>query len=371
MKRFTDTWLRNLKPKAKLYEYREGDGFSVRIQPSGTKTFYYIYADAGKKQRVRIGEYGAMSLLEAREKAASLHSTRKSGTDLKLNCSTIAELAERYLKEHSQTKNTPRVYKEAKRIMEKDILPKIGMIELDKIKRQHIYDLLKQIIDRGAPIQSNSILKVLKKMFNFGIERGITEINPAHKINEQQGNEKTRVLSDKEIASFLYGPMKARTTEGTMRCLKLTLITGQRPGECLNMLHEEIDGDWWTIPKEKTKNQKRAQATDHRVFLSPFAKEMIGSGSGPVFPSPTGVSALGTALRRLRNRIDIAPFAPHDLRRTAATNIAELGYSQDVIDRILGHMLPKIARTYNRYSYDKEKQQVMLAWEEKLKTLSI
>ena len=86
MKRFTDTWLRNLKPKEKLYEYREGDGFSVRIQPSGTKTFYYIYADAGKKQRVRIGEYGAMSLLEAREKAASLH---REDTLVPFDCGSV------------------------------------------------------------------------------------------------------------------------------------------------------------------------------------------------------------------------------------------------------------------------------------------
>ena len=370
MKRFTDTGVKNLKPEAKLYERTEGGGFSIRVQPSGTKTFYYIYYDAGKKQRVRIGEYGSISLAEAREKAAALHSARKRGVDLKLEGKTVTDLATRYLSEYSRTTNTPRIYKENKRVLTVDVLPHIGHIDLNNIKRKHIYELLQRIIERGAPIQSNSVLKVVRKMFNFGIECGMTEINPAHMIKQQPEKEKTRVLSMDEIAVFLYQPMKAKTTDNTMRCLKLILITGQRPGECLNMRHEEIDGDWWIIPKEKTKNQKLAHATDHRVFLSPLAKEIIGSGSGPVFPSPTGVSALGAALRRLRNRIDIDPFTPHDLRRTAATHIVEIGYSQETIDRILGHTTGKIARTYNRYSYDTEKMEAMLEWEKKLVSLS-
>ena len=371
MKRFTDLQIKNLKPEAKLYEITEGDGFSIRVQPSGTKTFYYIYYDAGKKQRIRIGEYGATTLVEAREKAASLHSARKRGLNLKSDKKTVADLAQRYLQEHSKKMNTPRRYKENKRVLDRDVLPHIGTIDLKNIKRNHIYDVVNRIIERGKPAQSNNALKIMRKMFNFGIQSGMTETNPAHMIKQQPEKEKRRVLTDQEIRIFLYGNINAKTSDATMRCLKLILITGQRPGECLGMHYDEISGDWWTIPKERTKNRMLPHATDQKVFLSPLAKEIIGSGSGPVFPSPAQVSALGTALRRLRDRIGIEPFTPHDLRRTAATHMAELGYKQELIDRILGHIAPKIARTYNRYDYEREKEEIMLAWEKKLLSLKL
>jgi hypothetical protein len=65
LKRFTDNWIKSIKATGKVFEIREGDGFLLRVSPTGTKTFYYIYTDAGKRQRIRIGEYGVVSLAEA------------------------------------------------------------------------------------------------------------------------------------------------------------------------------------------------------------------------------------------------------------------------------------------------------------------
>lgn len=367
MKRFTDQGIRSLKPKPTPYDLTEGDGFSIRVQPSKTKTFYFVYTDAGKKQRIRIGEYGTMSLADAREKAVALHSARKRGDSIKQESKTIDDLAGRYLKEHSEKKNTPRVYKENQRCMAVDILPFIGSMDMNKVTRKHVYDLVQRIIDRGSPIQSNKVLKVIRTMFNFGIQCGLTEINPAHMMAQQPDREKTRVLSDKELKDHFFPFIRSKQSLSAKRCLSLILTTGQRPGECLHMQHEEIDGDWWIIPKLKTKNKHLAHAADHRVFLSPLAKEIIGSGAGPVFTSPVNTTVLAALLARFCTRTKIDPFTPHDLRRTTATGIAELGFSQDAVDIVLGHTTGKIARTYNRYSYDKEKTEIMLAWGEKLK----
>lgn len=65
----------------------------------------------------------------------------------------------------------------------------------------------------------------------------------------------------------------------------------------------------------------------------------------------------------------IVTFTPHDLRRTAATFMAEQGEMDEVIDAILNHTKQGIIRTYNTYRYDKEKQAALETWTNKLLSL--
>lgn len=55
------------------------------------------------------------------------------------------------------------------------------------------------------------------------------------------------------------------------------------------------------------------------------------------------------------SRLGIDHFTPHDLRRTAATRMAESGEMDEVIDAVLNHAKQGIIRVYNLYRYDKEK----------------
>ena len=374
--RFTPSTIKSLTPKERLYIKREGDGFSIIVYPAskknpkGTKVWYYIYNLAGKNKKIRIGEYPAWSIAEAREKATALHTARHRGVNITSSNldPTVHDLAARYLKNHSKKKNTAKVYLENKRNLDNDILPAIGNMKITDVKRADIYNLLEKITNRGAPVQANNVLKVVRKMFNYGIQSGLTEINPAHLIERNPERERTRVLTDEEIRLVLFSKLPGKMSHSTRRCLRFILVTGQRPGERLNMLHSEIKGDWWTIPKTKTKNINVAHAADHRVYLTPLAKEIIGTGSGKVFPTPKTVEGLGQALRRLftSKRLKMDPFTPHDLRRTASTRIAELGFDDNLVDKLLGHVPPKLKRTYNRYQYDKEKQDMLNAWSEKL-----
>ena len=66
------------------------------------------------------------------------------------------------------------------------------------------------------------------------------------------------------------------------------------------------------------------------------------------------------------NRLGVDQFTPHDLRRTAATFIAGMGFMDEIIDAVLNHVKRGVIRTYNRHDYDKEKQQALEAWERKL-----
>lgn len=199
-------------------------------------------------------------------------------------------------------------------------------------------------------------------------------------------------MSEAEIKVLWLRLDTAAMSDESRRALKLILVTAQRPGEVAGMQLSEIDGRWWTIPPERSKN-KKAQ----RVYLTDLAQNLIGEGRhGFVFPSPHIIKkkepmawhALSRAIvnncptgcvndckkcqdnecladkRKLveKNKLGIPHFTPHDLRRTAATFMAQMGAMDEVIDAVLNHSKQGVIKVYNQYRYDKEKQAIWEAW---------
>ena len=135
--------------------------------------------------------------------------------------------------------------------------------------------------------------------------------------------------------------------------------------------HSEIDGDWWTLPKERSKNGK-----PHRTHLSPLAKRLIKRASGEdfVFPSrssdgPTQPQSLIHALAKNRDKFDIPHFTVHDLRRTAATRMAEIGVPRFDIAKVLNHTDQEVTAIYDHYAYDAEKKRALLKWGRRLQMI--
>ena len=169
-------------------------------------------------------------------------------------------------------------------------------------------------------------------------------------------------------------------SEATKLVLKLQLVTAQRKGEILGAEWSEIHLEtlWWTIPESKAKN-----GITQRVPLSEFAVELLmyikrlSSNSQWLFPSENGKSHMrGQSIDRAVRRSDsvfekakIKHFSPHDLRRTAATHMTEMGISRLVVSKILNHADSHITAIYDRHSYDSEKRNALEAWGKKLKQL--
>ena len=55
--KFTDKYIANLKPKLKMYQQREGDGFGIRVLPSGYKIWIFTYTYDGKRRQMNLGSY--------------------------------------------------------------------------------------------------------------------------------------------------------------------------------------------------------------------------------------------------------------------------------------------------------------------------
>jgi integrase len=426
--KFTDKFILNLKATDKLQDVREGKGFGIRVTPGGVKTWFFIYRFDGKRRFMNLGHYPGVSLTEANKRyraACDLYEQGKDPLTLadqtqdeRRKAPTVADLVSEYIEKHAKVHK--RSWQEDERILNKEVLPIWGKRKAVDITKRDVVLLLEKIMERGAPGMSNNTFQVVRKMFNFAVERDILTYSPATGVKALAPKiVRERALSVDEIKT-LWGELdNAAISDEIKRTLKLILITAQRPGEVIGMHTSEIDGHWWTIPSERSKNGKA-----HRVYLTATALEIINAAtedakqglirynlrmqkegkpevpitdpySGYIFPcphkgkgQPIDSHAVAIAVHRnlawpltdtkgkplytkdgkpaTENRLGIDHFTPHDLRRTAATFMSQIGFMDEIIDAVLNHAKQGIIKTYNLNKYDAEKQQALEAWERKL-----
>ena len=136
--------------------------------------------------------------------------------------------------------------------------------------------------------------------------------------------------------------------------------------------HLDIAASIWTLPKQETKSDRR-----HEVPLSPLAIDIVERlpREGAYVFSTTGttpVSGFSKAKVRLDTLLDIADWRLHDLRRTAASGMAEIGIQPHVIEKVLNHsngQVSGVAAVYNRHAYRQEKVHALCAWGRALETI--
>jgi integrase len=209
----------------------------------------------------------------------------------------------------------------------------------------------------------------LSAMLSWAVERGYIDSNPAARLKmEGKSAPSSRFLSAEEIAALW--PALSKFRKPVELALKIALVTGQRIGEVGYMDVGELDmaKRTWTIPPERSKNKHA-----HTVPLSDMAVELIEEarstalGTG-LFNLQTG--QIDQAVKRRLTTLPVQDWRPHDLRRTVATHMGEMGFTPLVIGHVLNHRgTTKSGVTlsvYNQYSYDAEKRQALNTWAERL-----
>jgi integrase len=437
--KFDDATIRNLEP-AKQTDYvcmAKGEpGFGIRVLQTGTMTFFYQYKVDGQRRTMTLCNYvtaskkgGEKSLKDARElyhsELVKVKALRRWSSDAvdpvaekkrqqvkriaeeaaRSQADTVAELCKEYIERHAM--KFKRSWKEDERILNKEIVPAWGKRKAADIVKRDVLRALESIIDRGSPGQANNSFQVIRKMFNFAVERDILPFSPCNGLKLPAPKKtRDRVFTEQEIKAFWNNLLTCAMSNELRFALKLILITAQRPGEVIGMHTNEINGNWWTISADRAKNGKT-----HRVPLSGLAVEIIQQAiehvrtireiptdveySGYIFPCPhlkktesitrhalavavgrnlewpviddKGKPVIGTdGNQTMNNRFSIDHFTPHDLRRTAATFMAQSGEMDEVIDAVLNHAKQGVIKVYNQYRYDKEKQMALEKWERKL-----
>lgn len=413
---FTDTMIRKLKPTDKKFVRGEGNGFTVRVMPSGVKSWLYVYEIDGKRREMGLGQYPEVTLETARTKFEDARRMVKNGKDpmaaqeeakeARRKAPTVADLVEEYIERHAR--RFKKSWAKDEQILNREVIPVWGKRKAADITKRDVIHLLERIVDRGAPAMANNTFQIIRKMFNYAAEKDILQHTPCTGVKLPTPKQhRERTLSEEEIKTLWKSLDRTdlNMSEEIRRALRLILVTAQRPGEVAGMHSREIDGRWWTVPVERAKNGR-----SHRVYLSDLALELIGplevtdtetgetKPTGYIFRTPIkkkdqpiGDTALPVAVGRnlaipltdkngkplfttdgkpaTENRLGIEHFTPHDLRRTAATFMAQTGEMDEVIDAVLNHTKGGIIKVYNQYRYDREKQAALESWERKLKSI--
>jgi integrase len=389
MANFTDTYIRNLKPQEKRFEEFEGGGFGIRVTPKDVKTWIYRYKIDGKTDKLTLGHYPLMSLSNAKKRFLELSDQRRAGQNPKDLIQEQNEKKNDTLKklilawyQNYVVKNRKQPL-QIKQQIEADIIPLLGDMELEAIKTRDITKALDSIVKRGAPIHANRILSTIKQVFNYAVSRGSLQHNPATNIRTRDigGVEKPRerVLNLEEIKTIwqFLDSDKSQMSIQTKVAIKIILLTGVRTGEIrLAQWHQfDFENSLWTIPPEHSKG-----AITVKIHLSELTKELLNqlkdiSDShhvlqGDIDNAPISKDSLPRAINRIQKRVGIPEWTAHDLRRTFATQLGEsLQVDPVVIEKCLGHKMPRIMATYNKNEMLPQRAEALDKWAGKIEEL--
>jgi integrase len=391
--KFTDTYIKSLKPSAKRYEEYEGEGFGIRVTPKGVKSWIYRYKMDGKTDKITLGHYPNLSLANAKKCFLELREQRRDGQNPKIliqkqeadkekrKGNTVKKLVlEWYSGYVVKERKRPETIKKQ---IEGDIIPLLGNKDLDELRTIDITHALDTIVNRGAPVHANRVLSSLKQVFNYAVSRGRLQQNPAAGIRAKDigGSEKPceRFLSIEEIKTLWHflDSDKTQMAPQTKIAIKLILLTGVRTGELRLAQWSEFDFEQslWTIPVDHgkagivVKIHLSSQVKNLLIELKSISQSCYVL-SGIEAHNPLTENTLPRAIKRIQQRVGIPNWTAHDLRRTFATQLGEaLRIDPVVIEKCLGHKMPRIMATYNRNEMLYERKEALDAWAEYIENL--
>jgi integrase len=404
-KALTDVFVRNLPcPSAGRVEVADirAAGLSFRVTCKDARSWCFRFRDprSGKTSRATIGEYPDVSLSEARQRADAMRRLVAGGAnpvEAKRREREVAAqksfqgLAERYLNEHARRHKRSAPADE--RNLRLHVLPKWRRRRYDDIARADVIELIEGLVTAGKPTLANRVQALISSVFSFAMDADLVNGNPCARLR-RRGVEVIgrRVLTDDEIRLFWSAIIDKPVSRPVGLALRLVLLTGVRPGEAAGAGKAELtnlaekDRGRWIIPAARSKNG-RAQL----VPLSELARqtaisalELSGNEIEHVFPSPSvdgapiTAHALAVAVARFGRSLDAAtskswradPPSPHDLRRTLATRLAELGVSKEDRDAVLNHTPQDVGKKhYDLYEREREKRRALDMWASALTAL--
>jgi len=216
---------------------------------------------------------------------------------------------------------------------------------------------------------------ILKQVFEYAINRLLIDVNPVDRIapaSIASVAHRDRVLNRDDIGSFLRGLDAGACREQSKIALKIILLTLVRKQELLRARWEDIDFEAKVWRITHTKNRKPLDVFLSRQVVEMFArlKELAGTASPLVLPhisrldTPMGSTTLNMAIARvLRDGNNgLAWFTVHDLRRTGATHLNELGFGSDIVEKSLNHVAGGVRGIYNRATYANQRRDMLQRW---------
>jgi integrase len=365
-------------------------GLSIRMTPNGVQTFTVSYRFNGDKRRDTIGTYPKIALGKARELAGQAIEQVDSGVDPRSVAAaqeaeesakagnTVEVVTTKFIEKHATKKR----WGELERVLKVDVVPAWGERPVVEITRRDVRDLL-ETIERRAPIQANRTLTILRIFFRWAAKNDYVEGDPTVGIDKTPEVPRDRNLSDDEVRAFWIGCDKIGKPFGPL--FQLLLLTAARKSEIAEARWQELDQNkkMLTIPAARMKNKQA-----HTIPLSKRAWAMVQEldkvGEVPDLMFTTNAKTPVSGFSKLKARLDmhmlaelrkdqedpdkikLAPWRIHDLRRVVRSRLSKLGVSSDVAERVLAHAIGGIRRVYDVHDFLEEKRSALERWSKHL-----
>jgi integrase len=398
---------RNFKATESEQLIKDGGGLFVRIRPianGGGVSFRLAYRFEGK---LKWADLKAKMLVDARAERDIYKALLKDKLDPKLEIKLQEERQRKKQLEEQEAlaKLKARVTvrdlftrwceialvdrrdtKEITRMFEKDVLPVIGDLFVEEVRKSHITQITDALLLRGVKRMAKMILALMRQMFRFAVDRDIIEFDPTASIRKAKIGgkdvERDRTLSELEIRALARQLPDANLLKSTECAIWIGLSTLCRIGELSKAKFSDLDfnAKTWTIPESNSKNGRA-----HTIYLSDFALQQfktlktIASSDTWIFPNRDNSSHVCDKSitkqiggrqseeifsNRSKNNLALVltggKWTPHDLRRTGATIMGNLKIAPDVIEKCLNHTDEnKVKRIYQRHELKAEQAE---AW---------
>ncbi len=399
-----------------------GAGLMLRVSETGRKSWTIRYRNEdGDQRRLNLGLYPDVSLAGARKRCAQARLQATDGVDpagekrrkkverRSQTIKTFQDLSVAYFEATERGEWKPRGKRKRattitgeRWLWSKHIEPALGALRLEDVTPAAIKALLRKLITKGQDTSANRVRAQIRQMFNYAIlEVEAVAANPVARVRSLgEETPRDRVLRDGEIGVIwqaLDDPTVLTCAKSARRknqrvyvsrsvsiAIKLLLVTLQRRHEVAGMTRAEVDLEQavWTIPGARTKNGRTTLVplSPSAVALIREAMALVNEPTPFVFPArwdrtkSLTPASLTRALRDVRAALALPSLTPHDLRRTAATNMASerLRISPFVIGRVLNHTSEKggaaavTLSTYALYDFMAEKRSALTAWDQLL-----
>ena len=359
-------------------------GFGLRLRGSGDrprKTWVAQYRAHGRTRRMKIGAVEKLSPDEARKAARKILAKVEVGHDPQAEKAarrqqdehTLAAVVADYLKA-KQSIVRSNTYRELVRYLTGPHFKPLHAQPLDQITRRDVAFRLTKITAENGSITAGRARATLSALFAWALGHGLAEINPVvGTLKPQDAVPRSRVLSDSELTSIWH----ACGDDDLGRVVKLLICTGARRSEVGGMCWSELDAErgTWTIPAARAKNRRSLTLPLPQIALDIVARVPRMLGRDQLFGMRASRGFTGWAAkaeRALRAASQVTDWTLHDLRRTVATRMADLGVQPHIIEAVLNHVSGHkggVAGIYNRSSYEREVRAALMLWADHVRAL--
>lgn len=333
-------------------------GFGVRVQASGRKTFVVRYRtkEGGIQRKQKVARCTDITPDKARELARKIMAQVAEGKDpmqerrAVIESPTVQEMEARYMKEHAKPFKKLASYELDEKNWRIHILPQLGKKKVKDITRSDILKLHGQLSD--MPATANQVIALLSKSFNLAEDWSWRDrnTNPCHKVRKYDINERELILTPTQISdlnqSLTVLAQGQKIPPAMANLVRLLMITGCRLREIMHAKTAWIDQErsLLLLPDSKVgkRNVALSPAAINIINAMPEGQEwIIPDGNGQPMNSPY---KYWSAIKKHANLP--AELRIHDLRHTAGSLGHLAGMSQKEIQIMLGH---KQMATTERY----------------------